>query len=545
MIPTAYKDGKLYSIRPTDGSGDFTFSRGSNLAATRVASSGYIEKGRENLLLQSNAFDTTWATSSASVTGGQTGYDGTSDAWLLSKSGASAFIRQFVSVSGLYTFSVYAKAGSLNFCRVYMASSVVSVAAYVDLTDGSVGTLLNSPIDVATQSVGGGWYRISITHNDSSMSNFRIYPAQADNNTSGTSGNIYIQDSQLEKGLVATSVIETGATTAKAGILEDMPRLDYSGSATCPSLLLEPQRSNLVDDYSGYTWNAFNGAAISFSGTQQSPEGLNNAVTWTFGGSSGEVVQRSSISISNSTTYTISGYFKLTSGTLTSGSNQLKGLDGLSGGSVSLNTLTDDWQRLSFSVTSSSTSGRVQLRCDDSATIQVYGLQLESGGFITSVIPTFGSAVTRSSDKPDTTFTSSIDSSVGFTILGEFKTNGGGGTSSAFFEFRQASGGYIGFGSNGATWRGRLNDGSANELHTSSASILSTAKLAIACDGDGFSMYANGTQFANGTTDFSALTSIASLSKRDTEEFGSLINSQIVIFSSRLSETELVSLTTL
>ena len=235
----------------------------------------------------------------------------------------------------------------------------------------------------------------------------------------------------------------------------------------------------------------------------------------------------------------------MTSGTLTSGSNQLKGLDGLSGGSVSLNTLTDDWQRLSFSVTSSSTSGRVQLRCDDSATIQVYGLQLESGGFITSVIPTFGSAVTRSSDKPDTTFTSSIDSSVGFTILGEFKTNGGGGTSSAFFEFRQASGGYIGFGSNGATWRGRLNDGSANELHTSSASILSTAKLAIAGDGDGFSMYANGTQFANGTTDFSALTSIASLSKRDTEEFGSLINSQIVIFSSRLSETELVSLTTL
>ena len=29
--------------------GDFTFSRGSNLAATRVASSGYIQKGRENL----------------------------------------------------------------------------------------------------------------------------------------------------------------------------------------------------------------------------------------------------------------------------------------------------------------------------------------------------------------------------------------------------------------------------------------------------------------------------------------------------------------
>jgi hypothetical protein len=60
MIPSAYKDGKLYSIKPTDGSGDFTFTRGSNLAATRVDENGLIEKGRENLLLQSNQFDTTW-----------------------------------------------------------------------------------------------------------------------------------------------------------------------------------------------------------------------------------------------------------------------------------------------------------------------------------------------------------------------------------------------------------------------------------------------------------------------------------------------------
>ena len=36
---------------------DFTFSRGSNLAATRVNKSGLIEKGRENLLLYSNQFD--------------------------------------------------------------------------------------------------------------------------------------------------------------------------------------------------------------------------------------------------------------------------------------------------------------------------------------------------------------------------------------------------------------------------------------------------------------------------------------------------------
>ncbi len=36
LVPDGIKDGKLYSIKPTDGSSDFTFSRGSNLTATRV-----------------------------------------------------------------------------------------------------------------------------------------------------------------------------------------------------------------------------------------------------------------------------------------------------------------------------------------------------------------------------------------------------------------------------------------------------------------------------------------------------------------------------
>jgi len=48
----AGKDGKAYSMKPTNGDGDFTFSRGSNLTATRVDSNGLIEKGRENLLLK-------------------------------------------------------------------------------------------------------------------------------------------------------------------------------------------------------------------------------------------------------------------------------------------------------------------------------------------------------------------------------------------------------------------------------------------------------------------------------------------------------------
>ena len=56
MVPSGYEDGTLGSLKPTDGTGDFTFSRGSNISATRVNADGNIEKGYENLLLQSNAF---------------------------------------------------------------------------------------------------------------------------------------------------------------------------------------------------------------------------------------------------------------------------------------------------------------------------------------------------------------------------------------------------------------------------------------------------------------------------------------------------------
>jgi hypothetical protein len=272
------------------------------------------------------------------------------------------------------------------------------------------------------ESVGNGWYRCSLTYNQ--QVGFEQYIGLCDgcfnSFTTGNGSSIYIQDAQLEKGLAASPYIETTTTTAQAGVLENTPRLNYTTGVANPYLLLEPQRSNLVDDYSGYTWNSFNGAAISFTGTEQSPEGFNNAVTWTFGGSSGEVVQRSSISISNSTTYTISGYFKLTSGTLTSGSNQIKGLDGLTGVGASLNTLTNEWQRLSFSVTSSSTSGRVQLRCDNSATIQVYGLQLEAGSYKTSIIPTYSVSATRAADSCYKTGISSLIGQTEGTMFVEF-----------------------------------------------------------------------------------------------------------------------------
>ena len=121
MVPSLVKDGRLDTVKPlgnsiihpdatgnndgTDGStpaeGNFTFSRGSNLAATRVDVNGLIEKGRENLLLQSNQFDTTWSKNNTTLTSGQSGYDGSSDAWKLeaTANGGSVYISNAVSLT--------------------------------------------------------------------------------------------------------------------------------------------------------------------------------------------------------------------------------------------------------------------------------------------------------------------------------------------------------------------------------------------------------------------------------------------------------------
>jgi hypothetical protein len=55
LTPNAYKEGKLYSVIPSDGSGDFTFTRATT--ATRVNSDGLVELVPYNLLEQSETFD--------------------------------------------------------------------------------------------------------------------------------------------------------------------------------------------------------------------------------------------------------------------------------------------------------------------------------------------------------------------------------------------------------------------------------------------------------------------------------------------------------
>jgi len=93
LTPTAYDDGKILSVKPIDGSGDFQFTRNSN--ATRVNSAGLIEslqtlssnlvtngdfsqQGPELITNGDFSTDSDWAKGTGwSISGGAASCDGT------------------------------------------------------------------------------------------------------------------------------------------------------------------------------------------------------------------------------------------------------------------------------------------------------------------------------------------------------------------------------------------------------------------------------------------------------------------------------------
>jgi hypothetical protein len=457
LIPDGAKDSKLYSIKPTDGGGDFTFSRGSNLAATRVNENGLIEKGRENLFLQSNTFSSvSWLKEfGASVTGSQSGYDGSSDAWRLDTDGTQfSRLRQTLSKSGLQTISIYAKAGTLDWIALYNGNG--SGSAFFDLTNGVTGNLGGGTIDASITSVGGGWYRCEYSFNES-ITDVRIYPTEANGTFTTTAGTIYIQDAQFEVGSVATEYIQSTSTTGKAGVLEDLPRIDYSEGG-CPSLLLEPQRTNLFaysEDFDNADWTN-TGAAISVDPTNsEAPDGTITGNLLTDGLSTGRRGLFQTLTTVAATPYTMTVFIKpvdlaairivignsadatdwtaiqvdLSDMSLSTGdgsSNQWTGIT-----SDISSDIYNGYYRLRLTATHPTTTsiraligtsdgsaiastnsfGRLDYTGNDNSVL-VWGAQLEAGSYPTSYIPTNSAAVTRNADLP-------TDKNIGVENIGE------------------------------------------------------------------------------------------------------------------------------
>jgi len=428
MYPSGYSDGVLGSAKPTDGSGDFTFTRGSNLSATRVNEQGYIEKGYENLLYPSNDFSV-WTDNinNASVTSGQSGYDGTNDAWLLSATNNFSRIGLDISASGVQSFSVYAKASTYNFMRLRADGSATG-QCFFDLENGTLGTETNT-IESKIESIGNGWYRCSITLS-STTTNVKISAAQANNDLNGTDGSVFIQDAMLNQGLVAYPYIETTTAPVAGGILEDEPRIDFSDG--CGHLLLEPSRTNLIP-YSEYIDGLGLTDLTTTPNATTSPEGLQNAykvLTGTAGseqiesshtGTSGNTKTQSVyikadsgvqwirlIQIRNGFANSASAWFDIQNGV--KGSKEENGTTSVVDDATKIEDAGNGWYRLTLVCTDSTNNTifdtRVRTAIADGSGTRVsngsyfvWGLQMESDAtYPTSYIPTYGVSQTRLRD---------------------------------------------------------------------------------------------------------------------------------------------------
>lgn len=383
LIPSGTKTGKVFSQKPVSGDGDFTFTRAS--AATRVNADGNIEKETSNLLLQSNSFSTgSWSRGSSTITTGQSGYDGTNDATLLSATGGfSRIFQDITSFNGVFTASAYVKAGTGSWINFRIQGSNNN-QIYFDIANGVLGSVFAVDlIDTSIVNVGNGWYRVAVTLNMPSVSQYNIYIADANGSLSTTNENIYIQDFQVNQGLVAQPYQETTTAAVYGGITDNTPRLDYTDSS-CPALLLEPLRTNVLP-HSEY-FKAWNNPSYITSNAAISPEGIQNASYLQFASAFQSISIGSSLP--TGVTCTASVYVKGTAG---------ESVRIAAGGADSSNiTLTGDWQRIEHTATSVNSSFNFNTFGGATArNFYVWGAQLEQASYATSYIPTYGSSVSR------------------------------------------------------------------------------------------------------------------------------------------------------
>jgi hypothetical protein len=444
LTPNAYKEGKLYSVIPSDGSGDFTFTRATT--ATRVNSDGLVELVPYNLFSYSEQFDNAAWTKSASGTGVipvvtanyGTAPNGTLTADRVEINSNAAGLSQIAQtftgpINTIGTFSIWMKSLTSN----------VTVTMFVGSTTGN-------------KTVTTEWQRFTFSNTSlASINDARI----AKRDVWGSSGNadLLLWGAQVVEGTNELPYLKTETRL-------NIPRIDYSLGG-CPNILLEPQRTNLLqrsEEFNNAYWNK-NGGSIS-ANSSTAPNGTTTADRLTLAATTAThgLIDFGVGGVAAST-YTVSFYVKKgTHRYITIGiyrntlNNAGAGFDldtntvtgtgatgtGYSASGATMTDVGDGWYRCSvvcvsgttpmtgsglFLRNTSYTSGAIQesWAASGTETINLWGAQAEVGAYATSYIPTTTASVTRNRDEltQSNIYTNGLITASGGTWFVDFRNN--------------------------------------------------------------------------------------------------------------------------
>jgi hypothetical protein len=562
VTPNAYKESKLYSVVPSDGSGDMTVVRATT--ATRINSANLVEVVPRNLLTYSQDLSSGYTLNQCTNTSSQTAFDGTSNARRITN-GATAtdpYFEQSVSFAPTtYTWSVYVKQGTASTAAIKPVH--VGIGGDVSLMTFTFATETISSSGIITSTgftkLTNGWYRIYCSVNiTSSVSSLR-----------GRFGNPNVANvyndwayPQLE---ASTTASEFLPTTTRLNI----PRIDYT-NGSCPSLLVEPQRTNLLtysEQFDNVIWVKQNATVTANSIT--SPSGVSNADSLIASNGTASFKGLYAIQISaapksfsffakkgNKDWAILLGYngdnncwFNVSNGTIgTIGSNYTNAkIENYGNGwyrcSATLNTLISG-TNLGIYVSNADNS----TSCTGDGTtpsLYIWGAQCEAGAYATSYIPTVASSVTRNADVISKTGISSLIGQTEGTLFCDVNLNTRASfTYLALSTDLTSSSNYLGiaFANNAISFESVVAGAlQANISHSNTST--GRFKIAAGYKANDFVLYINGTQI--GTDTSGTIPACSQLGLTAFSQTAPVNYNSVQLYKTKLSNTELAQLTTL
>jgi len=546
MIPSGYKEGVVYSEIPIDGSADLVFTRASD--GTRVNSSGLVENVPWNLFQYSNDFsNVAWTKYNATLTSGQSDPFGGTNAWKFEAIiSAQADFRQ--TVTGANSYSFYAKAGTSPEFRLWSGTS----GTIFNLSTGTISS--GSGI---IESVGNGWYRCTILTSTSASVTLIPYFV-------GNAGDyIYVAFGQAQ---TTTTAKPYFPTTDR----QNVPRLTYEGG--CPSLLLEPQRTNLIlqsEAFGSASWSAFNASVSSNVSATLDPQGYYGADKLVEDSSSA-YHDADQVQTYTAAAYTISVFAKAAGRNhiflqhfdgitfFTSGTFNLA--DGTISGVGSIENYGNGWYRCSYTATTASGTGKSYINLSNGTTgnyqgdgtsgVYIWGAQLEAGSYPTSYIPTTSAAVTRVADECYKTGISSLIGQTEGTIFADITRITSTANDAFWISISDGTTNdwlFMGTEATGGRFYVRVSNSVKVDEYPSFS--IGRHKLALGYKSGEVVGYMDGVQLFTSTNTFS-ITSLTKISIGPSSASSSPVNTpgevnQAVLFKTRLTNAELAAITSL